>query len=97
MDVPNEVIHQSVRLRIMAALTALAPNEPGLDFGRLKKLTGATDGNLGAHIAALEKAGFIDVEKHFVDRRPRTTVTATSEGRKAFAKHVAFLKSVIGD
>lgn len=97
MDGPNEVIHQSVRLRIMAALTALTPGEPGLDFVRLKKLTGATDGNLGAHISALEKAGFINVEKHFVDRRPRTTATATNEGRKAFAKHVAFLKSVIGD
>ncbi len=96
MSTPNEVIHQPVRLRIMAALTALRPTEQGLDFSRLKSLTGATDGNLGAHITALEKAGYVGVEKAFVDRRPRTTVTATSEGRKAFARHVAFLKSVIG-
>ena len=93
---PNEIIHQSLRLRIMAALTALPPADPGLDFSRLKKLTGATDGNLGAHILALEKASYVSVDKSFVDRRPRTLVTASAEGRKAFAAHVAFLKGVIG-
>lgn len=93
---PNEIIHQTLRLRIMAALTALPMGAAGLDFSRLKKLTGATDGNLGAHILALEKAGYIEVDKSFVDRRPRTTVTASGAGRKAFAAHVAFLKGVIG-
>ena len=93
---PNEIIHQSLRLRIMAALTALPPSDDGLDFSRLKKLTGATDGNLGAHILALEKAAYVTVDKSFVDRRPRTLVTASAEGRKAFDAHVAFLKGVIG-
>jgi len=37
----DEIIHQPLRLRIMAALTAL-PDAQGLDFTRLKKLTGAT-------------------------------------------------------
>ena len=93
---PNEVIHQTLRLRIMAALTSLSPDEAGLDFSRLKKLTGATDGNLGAHILALEKAGYVVVEKSFVDRKPRTVVTASADGRKAFTDHVAFLKGLIG-
>ncbi len=92
---PNEVIHQTLRLRIMAALTALSADAEGLDFSRLKKLTGATDGNLGAHILALEKAGYVTVEKSFVDRKPRTMVSASKEGRQAFDAHVAFLKSVI--
>ena len=93
---PNEVIHQTLRLRIMAALTSLSPDEAGLDFSRLKKLTGATDGNLGAHILALEKAGYVVVEKSFVDRKPRTVVSASADGRKAFTDHVAFLKGLIG-
>lgn len=96
MSGPNEIIHQTLRLRIMAALTAMAGSEPALDFSRLKKLTGATDGNLGAHITALEKAGYVVVDKAFVDKRPRTTVMLTSEGRAAFEAHVAFLKGVIG-
>ena len=96
MTAPNEIIHQTLRLRLMAALTALPAGDPGLDFTRLKSLTGATDGNLGAHILALEKANYVAVDKAFVNRRPRTTVTATADGRAAFAAHVAFLKGVIG-
>ncbi|MGH6972010.1 MAG: transcriptional regulator, partial [Caulobacteraceae bacterium] len=55
----------------------------------------ATDGNLGAHISTLEKAGYVNVEKDFIDRKPRTRNAATAKGRLAFAGHVAFLRSVI--
>ena len=95
MNAPDEVIHQPVRLRIMAALAALGPAEDGLDFGRLKALTGATDGNLGAHIDHLAKAGYVEVSKAFVARRPRTTVKASPTGRAAFARHVAFLRDIL--
>ena len=95
MDAPDEVVHQPIRLRVMAALTALAPEEEGLEFTRLKGMTGATDGNLGAHIDHLSRAGYVEVTKAFVARRPRTTVKASPQGRAAFARHVAFLKSII--
>ena len=95
MSAPDEIIHQPVRLRIMAALTALDPAEEGLDFTRLKTLTGATDGNLGAHIDHLARAGYVEVAKAFVARRPRTTVKASAAGRTAFAAHVAFLRAII--
>jgi DNA-binding MarR family transcriptional regulator len=91
---PNETIHQPIRLRIMAALTAPGAEE-GLDFTRLKNLTGATDGNLGAHIDTLTRAGYVEVTKAFVARRPRTTVRASASGRTAFAAHVAFLRAII--
>lgn len=54
MSAPDEIIHQSHRLRIMAALDV---DPDSLDFSRLKSIAGATDGNLGAHLATLEKAG----------------------------------------
>src|SRR5208282_3215100 len=95
MEGLDDVIHQPVRLRVMAALTALACADEGLDFVRLKSLTGATDGNLGAHLDHLARAGYVEATKAFVARRPRTTVKATTEGRAAFARHVAFLKAVI--
>ena len=91
----DELIHQPVRLKLMAALTALDEGDEGLDFVRLKKLTGATDGNLGAHIDQLSRAAYVEVAKAFAGRRPRTTVKATRAGRAAFAGHVAFLKSII--
>ena len=90
----DDIIHQPLRLRIMAAITAL-PDGQGLDFTRLKKLTGATDGNLGAHIETLAKANYVSVEKAFVGKKPQTTVTATAAGRGAFARHVATLREII--
>ena len=91
----DEIIHQPLRLRIMAALNALAPGAPGLEFARLKKLTGATDGNLGAHIETLTRAGYVTIDKAFVGKKPQTTVTATATGRGAFARHVASLQEII--
>jgi DNA-binding MarR family transcriptional regulator len=90
----DDIIHQAQRLRIMAALNAM-PVNTGLEFAKLKKLTGATDGNLGAHIETLAKAGYVAIEKAFVGKRPQTTVTATAAGRGAFARHVATLQEII--
>ena len=59
------------------------------------RLAGATDGNLGAHIDHLARAGYVEVAKTFVARRPRTTVKASRAGRDAFARHVAFLREII--
>lgn len=73
----DDIMRQPLRLKIMAALNAL-PKEVGLEFARLKKLTGATDGNLGAHIETLAKAGYVSVEKAFVSKKPQTTAIATA-------------------
>ena len=90
----NETIHQTVRLRIMAALVTLeAGNE--VDFTYLRELLQVTDGNLGAHLRKLEEAGYIAITKTFVERKPRTYVAATPEGRKVFQEHVAALEAII--
>ena len=90
----NETIHQPVRLRIMAALMTLEPADE-VDFSYLRDLLQVTDGNLGAHLRKLEEAGYIAVNKLFVERKPRTFVAATAEGRKAFQEHVAALESIL--
>ncbi len=90
----NETIHQPVRLRIMAALVTLeAGNE--VDFTYLRELLEVTDGNLGAHLRKLEEVGYIAVNKVFVDRKPRTYVSATTAGKKVFSEHVAALESIL--
>src|SRR6202158_4167895 len=89
----DDIIHQPLRLKIMAALNAL-PATAGLEFSRLKKLTGATDGNLGAHIETLSKAGYVAVDKAFVGKKPQTTASATASGRGAFARPVAPLREI---
>jgi DNA-binding MarR family transcriptional regulator len=90
----NETIHQPVRLRIMAALVALDAGSE-VDFTHLRNLLDVTDGNLGAHLRKLEEAGYIAVSKTFVERKPRTYVTVTAEGRKVFDEHVAALEAIL--
>ena len=90
----NEIIHQPVRLRIMAALVTLQP-QGEVDFTYLRDLLDVTDGNLGAHLRKLEEAGYIAVNKVFVERKPRTFVSITAEGRRVFQEHVAALESIL--
>lgn len=94
MDGPDEVIHQSTRLRIVAALNALGAREM-LDFGQLKAMLEMTDGNLATHLAALERAGYVDIAKDFLGKKPRTRVALTAKGRRALRNHVAFLRAVL--
>ncbi len=72
----DTIIHQPIRLRIMASVVTLELDEQ-VDFSTLKRLLDVTDGNLGAHISKLEQAGYIALEKTFVDKKPRTFVKAT--------------------
>ncbi len=90
----NEIIHQPVRLRIMAALVALEEGSE-VDFTYLRDLLEVTDGNLGAHLRKLEEAGYIAVNKTFVERKPRTYVSVTAAGRAIFREHVAALHEIL--
>ena len=94
MSAPDELIHQSLRLRIMAALHAARPGEP-IDFPRLKTVVGATDGNLGSHLATLEAAGYVTVAKDFLGKKPRTRVAIAPKGAAAFRAHTSYLRDLI--
>jgi DNA-binding transcriptional ArsR family regulator len=94
VSAPDLVIHQEKRLQIMAALCKLRAGGE-IDFTKLRALVKATDGNLGAHLEALERAGHIAISKSFEGKKPRTRAQATASGRRAFAAHVAFLRSII--
>lgn len=94
MQGPDEIIHQSTRLKIAATLNAL-PKGESLEFAKLKSILGATDGNMATHLAALEKARYIAIEKDFVGKKPRTRLSLTRAGRKAFDSHVAYLRDLL--
>jgi DNA-binding MarR family transcriptional regulator len=96
MEQPDPIIHQPVRLKIMAALKPLPPGDP-IEFVRLKSIVGATEGNLGAHISTLEEAGYVAVEKDFVAKRPRTRIALSRAGRRAFEDYLDYLRSIIED
>jgi DNA-binding MarR family transcriptional regulator len=93
VEQPDDIIHQPLRLKIMAALKAL-PEGERLEFVRLKAIVNATEGNLGAHIGTLEKAGYVKVEKDFHNNRPRTRVSMSKLGRRSFQAYVDYLKDI---
>jgi DNA-binding MarR family transcriptional regulator len=94
VDQLDEVIHQPVRLKIMAALKAL-PRHESIEFVRLRAIVNATEGNLGAHLTTLEKSGYIEIEKDFVGKKPRTSIAMTAKGRRAFDSYVNQLRGIL--
>lgn len=91
----DPVIHQPARLQIMAALAALREGD-SMEFTFLRDLLQLTDGNLGAHLRRLEEEGYLTVRKTFVDRKPRTFISVSTEGRAAFKRHVRALEEILG-
>ena len=87
----DDVIHQRTRLAIMATLAGL----DDLDFNDLKAQLSLTDGNLSTHLAALERAGYVKITKSFKGKKPRTTVTQTTAGRKALKNYVNLLQGIL--
>ena len=65
------------------------------DFVYIRTETGATAGNLSVQIDKLQKAGYIDVEKGFRGKMPRTVCRITDTGRKAFAEYVDTLRTYL--
>ena len=75
----DRMIHEPARLTIMAYLYVVE----SADFLFLMRQTGLTRGNLSSHASKLEGAGYLAIEKRFVDKIPRTLLSITDKGREA--------------
>jgi len=85
----NPVIHGKLRLALLSSVEEA-------EFTWLRAKTGSTDGNLGAHLMKLEEAGYVAVEKRFVQRKPQTLYRMTDTGRQALTEYVQALKQLLG-
>lgn len=65
------------------------------DFNTLKRHLQTTDGNLSVHLRKLEEAGYVEIDKSFQDRKPRTEVRLTTKGRKVFVKYLDSLSGLV--
>ncbi len=92
MDI-DKIIHEPARLMIMAHLSVVE----SADFLFLQRQTGLTWGNLSSHLSKLEAAGYVNVEKEFVDKKPHTMLHLTKKGRKAFQEYRQTMKQVFED
>ena len=87
----HKAFENKARLGIMSILMV----RDNATFGELKELLDMTDGNLATHLKAIEKVGFLSVNKEFVDRKPQTSYAATKSGRVAFEAHLKALEELI--
>jgi len=85
------VIHGRVRLGIMAHLI----KAEAADFNELKAVLNVTQGNLSMHLRRLEEAGYVEIEKGYLGRRPRTRARLTVAGRKAFAAYLSAIEQLV--
>jgi DNA-binding PadR family transcriptional regulator len=87
----DDVVHQRVRLGILT----IAHQARRVEFGYLRTALELTAGNLSQHLAVLETAGLITIEKGYEGKRARTWITLTKAGRAALRAEIARLKQLI--
>jgi DNA-binding MarR family transcriptional regulator len=88
----DDVIHGRMRLGIMVYLADV----DAADFTELKTVLEATQGNLSVHLKKLEEAGYVAIDKSFVNNKPLTRVSITRQGRRAFAAYLEAIGALIG-
>jgi len=88
----DPLLHSQLRLAVISLLMSLEE----ADFVFLREKTGATAGNLSVQLEKLSEAGYIEVAKSFLGKRPRTTCRITSQGQKAFEEYIEAIKGYIG-
>lgn len=88
----SPVIHGRIRLLILSFL--LRSGRPA-SFTSLRDELDSSDGNLSVHLAKLEEAGLITIDKSFVGKRPRTEVKVTAAGRSQFKAYVKDLQRIV--
>lgn len=82
--------------RARLAIGVLLARDGEISFSRFKQELALTDGNLGTQLRRLEDAGYLDLRRDFVERKPVTWYALTKAGRKALKTHLAALQALIG-
>jgi len=87
----DELIHAPTRLALVSLLAA----SEWADFKFLRDTLGLSDSALSKQLTTLETAGYVEIRKGFIGKRPRTSASLTSVGRAAFDQHVAALQQIV--
>lgn len=87
----DELIHAPTRLSIVSLLAATE----WADFKFIRDSIDLSDSALSKQLTTLEEAGYVEIRKGFVGKRPRTSAKLTSVGRAAFDQHVAALREIV--
>jgi DNA-binding MarR family transcriptional regulator len=87
----DDLIHPPTRLAIVSLLAA----SQWADFKFIRDSVGLSDSALSKQLSTLEQAGYVEIGRGFVGKRPRTSARLTPAGRAAFEQHVAALQEMV--
>ncbi|UCF59120.1 MAG: transcriptional regulator [Candidatus Bathyarchaeota archaeon] len=87
----DRLIHEPTRLMIMTQLYVVE----SADFLFLQHQLQMTPGNLSSHLSKLEEAGYVEIVKEFIERKPHTALKLTKKGRAAFNEYREKIKRVL--
>ena len=87
----DDLIHPPTRLAIVSLLAA----SQWAEFRFIRDSVSLSDSALSKQLATLEQAGYVEIRRGFVGKRPRTSARLTPAGRAAFEQHVAALQQMV--
>ena len=90
-NLKNKAFDNQVRLSIMSMLVV----NDSVDFSTFKEMLELSDGNLSSHLSFLENENYLNVNKQFVGKRPKSIYTATEIGKKDFSDYLNALDELI--
>jgi DNA-binding MarR family transcriptional regulator len=88
----DDLLGHPVRFSIVALLASASK----VEFGFVRDQIEVTDSILSKQMSALEDAGYVKVDKGHVGKRPRTWLSLTKRGQRAFDRHLAALREIAG-
>jgi DNA-binding MarR family transcriptional regulator len=87
----DELVHQRHRLGILT----IADEAGRVEFSYLRDTLGLTGGNLSRHLAVLDEAGLITMEKGYQGKWPKTWITISESGRAALTAELEALHELV--
>ena len=94
-DFDHNAIDEVLQSRVRIAIVAFLASAGNVDFAGIRDAIKTSDGNTSVHLRKLEEAGYVSVDKRFVQRKPQTRYALTDRGRTALLDHVAHLEMLL--
>lgn len=87
----DDLLHSRIRLAVISFLSGCDES----DFTTIKNTVGASDGNITTHLRKLEDAGYVEMRKDFLGRKPITYYKISKKGIEAFTSYIDNIKKFI--
>ncbi|GGW58521.1 hypothetical protein GCM10010503_39490 [Streptomyces lucensis JCM 4490] len=77
------------------SIVSLLSSSRWVEFGFVRDTVALSDSALSKQISKLSDHGYVEVERGYVGKRPRTWISLSEAGRAALLDHVAALQAIV--